>query len=107
MIGLPWDGASESLTLRGMTTSKTSLPKWAADVLLDLVGEVVPAVIHGQEDALPVKVRVKALLDQGDGLQELRETLHRVILALEGDQHGVGGREGIDGQGAPGPAGSR
>ena len=64
---MPWLGASESRTLRGMTVSKTCPGKCAAHVLGHLVGEVVARVEHGQQDALDLQLGLSALLHQLDG----------------------------------------
>ena len=43
-------GASDTLTLRGMTVLSTFSPKYRRTSKGDLVGELRPAVVHGQRD---------------------------------------------------------
>src|SRR5690606_10816766 len=43
------------------------------------------------------EIGVEVLLDQPDGVQELRNPLERVVLALDRDQDSAGGSEDIEG----------
>lgn len=71
-----------------------------AEVVTDLVGDVVgqagPAVEHGQEDGRDLQVGVEVELDQFHVLQELTESLQRVVLALDGDEDLLRGHERVD-----------
>jgi hypothetical protein len=66
----------------------------------DVVGEVVAGVEHGEHDPVELEPRVEAVLHSLDGVDELREPLERVVLALERHDDQVGRRERVDGQGA-------
>jgi hypothetical protein len=62
----------------------------------DLLGEVEPVVVHREEHTVDGQSGVDAPLDQVDGVEELRDALERVVLALERDQQGVGGRHHVE-----------
>lgn len=62
----------------------------------DLPGEIEACVVHRQEDAVDGEVGVDAPLDHVDRAQELGESFEGVVLALEGDEDGVGGGEHVD-----------
>ena len=51
MIGCPNDGASERRTVRGTTVRYTFGAEVLADLLLDLLGELGPGVVHREDDA--------------------------------------------------------
>ena len=61
-----------------------------------LAREVEALVVHRQQDAFDGQSRVQVALDQPDGVQELGQPLQGVVLALDGDQHRVGGHKGVD-----------
>jgi hypothetical protein len=52
-------------------------------------------IVHGEDDAEDVEARVEDAADQAERVAELREPLEGVVLALDRDQHGVGGREAV------------
>ena len=64
--------------------------------------EVIAAVVHGQNDAFQSEARIKHPADTVNGLSDLRDALKGVELCLQGDQHRVGGDEGIQCQQAQG-----
>src|SRR5205823_3491819 len=64
----------------------------------DLLGEVVARVEHGEHDALQLQRPVQVGADQLDGAQERAEALQRVVLALQRDQHTIGGDQRVDRQ---------
>ncbi len=70
----------------------------AADLVRDLGGEVGAGVEHREHDARDREVRVEVVADEVDGGDQLRQALQRVVLALDGDQHGVRAGERVDGQ---------
>jgi hypothetical protein len=49
-----------------------------------------------------VQLRVQALADELDRVQQGTQTLERVVLALERNEHGIGGGEPIEGEEAEG-----
>src|SRR5690606_19372412 len=67
-------------------------------LLRHLLGQVETTVEHGEEDPLDLQRRVQVLLNDADGVEQLRKPLERVELALDRDQHGVRGRQGVEGQ---------
>ena len=73
-----------------------------AEVLLEqldrLLGVQRPRVDQRRQDALDLDVRVEVLTDHRERVLELDQTAHRQILALDGDDHLVGGRQRVDRQ---------
>ena len=73
-----------------------------AQVTADLVGDVSrqlgPGVEHGQDDALDVELGVQVVADEVEGGKQLGQSFQGVVLALQRDQNGVGGRQRVDGQ---------
>src|SRR5271165_650111 len=57
-----------------------------------------PRIDQCRQDTLDVDPGVEILPDHGERVLQLDETAHRQILALDGDDHLVGGREGVDRQ---------
>ena len=55
-----------------------------------LMGEVVPAVEHGQKDSLDLQLWIEGLFNQADCFEKLAQSFHGVIFALERDDHRVG-----------------
>jgi len=70
----------------------------AADLSGDLVGVGEPPLVHGEEDALDVKLAVVAVAHAAEELEHLGESLHGIVLALDGDDDAVGRGQGVDGQ---------
>ena len=68
----------------------------ALDLLRHLEGQVGAAVKHGEQHALHGQLGVQAPLHQADGGQQVAEALQGVVLALDGDQQGPGGAQGVD-----------
>ena len=56
----------------------------------DLVRQVVPRIEHRAQDAVDLQAWIRPGLDLLDGIDEGREPLERVVLALHGDQHAFG-----------------
>ena len=96
MIGFPKLGASARRTFR----RNDRLEDLAAEVFARFVGdlsrEVEAGVVHREQHAVDRQVRVDAPLDEVDGVQQLREPLERVVLALERNQQRVGRREHVE-----------
>ena len=70
--------------------------KVAVDLLADLERQARPPIEHREHDALDGKVLIQALAHEPDGLEEMREPLEGVELALERHEHAVGGHQGVD-----------
>ena len=70
----------------------------SADLRRDFGRQVRPGVEHREQDSLDREVRVQVVPNQVDRGGELAEALEGVVLALDRDQHRVGGGEGVDGQ---------
>src|SRR5919201_4544814 len=68
------------------------------NVLNDLERKSVPAVLHGEDDRGDRETWIEPVTHRIDGGEELREPFERVVLALDRNQGGVAGREGIHGQ---------
>ena len=73
-----------------------------AEVLLEdldrLLGVDRPGVHQRRQDALDLDVGVELLADHRERVLELDQPAHRQILALDGDDNLVGGRQGVDRQ---------
>src|SRR3990172_2641836 len=67
-----------------------------------LIREVCPRIIHGQQHPTHLKGMIEVAADQLDGLQELCESLKRVVLALEWDECLRSSRQRVDRQQAEG-----
>ena len=63
-----------------------------------LVREVVAGVEHRAQHSLDRELGIGGLADLVDGVEQRREPLERVVLALHRDQHAVGGDEGVHGE---------
>src|SRR5690606_3952274 len=70
--------------------SEHFVPEILFRLLRDLARQVEPLVVHGEEDTFDLEARVQVPLDQPHGVQELRETLQRVELALDRDEYSIG-----------------
>src|SRR3954471_2609090 len=55
-----------------------------------LLGQPGAGVIHRQHDVAELESRVEVLLDELHVLEELPQTLERVVLALDGNEHLAG-----------------
>ena len=67
-----------------------------------LVGEVVSAVKHGEEDPLDLQFWIEGLFDQADRFEKLSQPFHGIVFALERNKHRMGRGQGIDGEQAEG-----
>src|SRR5215471_19917977 len=88
---------TEAWTLRkshiaGNHRSKNQAGKMLPNFPRYLVRDIGPGVKHREEDSLGHQRRVQTLLDQVDGVQQLRKSFERVVLALQGYDDRVGGR---------------
>ena len=80
-----WDDGFEDLTR-----------EVAMDFLADLHGHAGPTIEHGQHDPADVERRIQPLPNELDGLQQVREPLERVELALQRNDDAIGGDERVD-----------
>src|SRR5690242_7764342 len=69
--------------------------KELASLVRDLLGEAHARVVHREQHALDAEGGIQVVLDEPDRGDELREPLERQVLALERDDHRVGGRERV------------
>ena len=60
--------------------------------------EIQPRVVHRQQHTVDRERGVEVPLHQLDRVEELRETLQRVVLALDRNQHAVRGRQHVERQ---------
>ena len=93
---MPWLGASPSRMLRGMTVSKTRSLKNARMSLRDLLPEVRALVVHRHQHAGDVERRVERGADAPQRGDEIGEPFEREVLAVERNQHGIGGDERVE-----------
>ena len=84
------------------STSKTWSPRCRRTSALTSAERVVRASIHRQHDALELQRGIEVVADEVDGGHQLPEALEGVVLALDRDEHAVGGGEGVDGEQAQG-----
>src|SRR4030042_4038847 len=68
----------------------------------DLMGKVVPAVKHGEQNTLNLQFWIERLFDQLDRLQKLAQPFHGIVFALERNKDRMGRGQGIDGEQAEG-----
>jgi hypothetical protein len=68
----------------------------AANLADDLLGQLRPRVEHRHDDARQPKRRVDVLLDEADVVEQLTEPFEGVVLALDGDDELLRGRERVD-----------
>src|SRR6185312_5978477 len=73
-------------------------PEVAAHLAGNVAREPRASVVHRQQDTGDPQARVDPGADELDALEQLRQALERVVLALHRHDQAVGGREGIDGQ---------
>ena len=69
----------------------------AFHLIVNLAGKTQTAVVHRQQEALYLQLRVQFALDDLDGVQQLADSLQCEILALHRNDYGVGCRQRIDG----------
>ena len=72
--------------------------KVSSDLTCNLVTEIVPAVEHGKQDTFNTQARIERSFYQLNGPKQLTQSLHGVVLTLQGDYHCLGGCQGIDGK---------
>ena len=95
---MPWLGASPRRTLRGMTVRKTFSLKNCAHVGRDLLSEIRALVEHREQHAFDVERRVERGADAAHRADEIGEPFEREVLAVQRNQHGVGGDERVERQ---------
>ena len=64
----------------------------------DLVGEIVPAIEHGEENSFDLQLWIESLFNQANRFEKLPQSFHGIVFTLERDHDGVGCRQGVDGQ---------
>src|SRR6516225_2496684 len=68
-----------------------------ADLRHDLFGQAGSGVVHRQDDGRHFELRVEIGLHQVNVAEQLAESLQRVVLALDGNDHLPGGGEAVAG----------
>ncbi len=63
------------------------------DFLGDLMGEIIPAIKHGEDNSLDLQFWVEGLLDQAYRLEKLAQPFQGIVLALKRNDHGVSSRQ--------------
>ena len=69
-----------------------------AEVGGHLAGEVGAVVVHGEEDAFDRAGDVEGVADPVDGIHEFGDALEGEELALDGNEDGIGGDQGVEGE---------
>ena len=64
----------------------------------DIVGQADARIVHGPQQPLDLQRRVEQLADALDAVHQVGQPLQRVVLALHGDDHAVGGGQRVDGE---------
>src|SRR6266513_2738761 len=76
-----------------------------AEVLLQLrrhlLRERIARVVHGSKQAFDIELRIQVLADLLDRVDEIREPLERVVLALHRDHHRIGCYQSVQGEYVP------
>src|SRR3990172_8675664 len=94
----PMTGCLAQTDVSGNDRLKDLILKVGSHLLSDLMGEIVPAIEHGEENTLDLQLRIEGLLDEPDRFEKLAQTFHRIILTLKRDDDRMRCREGVDGQ---------
>ena len=98
VTGCPNDGASEMRTVRGTTVRYTLEPKCARTSRSTCSASFVRASYIVSTMPRTSSAGIEVRLHQRDVAQQLPETLERVVLALDRDDHVVRGGQAVDGQ---------
>ena len=93
---MPWLGASPSLMLRGMTVVEDAILEELADVPRHLLPEIRALVVHRQQHAGDVEAGIEGAADAAQRGDEIGEPFEREVLAVERNQHRVGGDERVE-----------
>mgnify|MGYP003694637135 CR=1 FL=1 len=96
-IGLPKLGASASRTFRGMTVGNILAPKYSFASVGHLATEIDPRIVHREQHAIDRERWIEILLHEIDGVEQLRDSLQRVVLALDRDDDPVGRGQHVEG----------
>ena len=67
------------------------------DFFHDLVVQAQAAVVHREEKAFDGQGRIEPRPYDVDGIEQFAQAFQREVLGLDGDDHAVGGRQGVDG----------
>ncbi len=73
-----------------------------ANLRLDLTPQGRTAVKHGQKDTLQGEPRIESLLDNAERLEQFRQALQSIVLALDGNQQRAACNQSVQGQQAKG-----
>ena len=84
--GQPKLGASDTLTSRGITVSKTISPKKLSHLLIDLRCQLQRMVVHREQDSSELQLLFWFLHDSFDHLDHLSQTFHGKVLTLNRHQ---------------------
>ena len=98
MAGLPWLGASARRMLRGIDGLVEELAEEGLELAGDSLGEVGAVVEHGEDDAFDEEAGVEGLADALDGVEQFADAFQGEVLGLHGDEDGVGGDQGVEGE---------
>ena len=64
----------------------------------DSLGEVGAVVVHGEGDAFDDEAGIEGLADALDGIEQLADAFEGEVFGLHGDEDGVGGDQGVEGE---------
>src|SRR6266566_937015 len=70
-------------------------PEETAQIRGNLAGKRCPLIIHGKKDSFDFEAWVQGATDAHQRIQQFRNALQRKVFALNRNQHGIGGYEGV------------
>ncbi len=77
---------------------KHLVPEEPLQVIPNLVGEICPLIVHGQKYPFDRQSRIVGATDSHERVEELGNAFQSKILALDGDENGVGSDERVEGE---------
>ena len=88
--GLPIAGRFTETDISWDDGLEDSLSEVLADFIRHLLREVVPHIVHGQDNARQPQGGIEPLLDRPHRLEEMREPFEGVVFTLKRDQDRIG-----------------
>ena len=61
----------------------------------DVLGERIARVVHRAQQTFDLEPRIQMRTNFANGLHEIRQTLERIVFALHGNQHRIGGAQSV------------
>jgi hypothetical protein len=82
----------------GYYGGKDLIAEEVLQIVADLVGEVRPVIVHGQENSLNRQAGIVGTSNANQGIEEFGDALKREVLALHGDDDGISGHKRVEGK---------